>query len=341
MLRFMAGVVGLLVLAATSYAQPVTFDASLEDRASELLSTPVVQEDLGLNQKQLDAYRALFRSDPPMSIEEQRRLTSARAFRRRTLVAYWRIRPTLSEMQRVRLRQLTVRSFQHSALPHPEVIKELQLTPDEVARLEKTFRAHDPARLTPETRLTKPSDKLSSDEIDAYWARFRVASHERYMAFLANQVKCERAMLLQLSPERRASWVKLKGRPLVSREAGAFASLEAATRSEVYRARIGEKWQSAVSPDDRDRQARIWIRSLSAAELARARRLAIERAGPIACLWQELARVAKLTPDQQEELLRLAMDVRIQSRLGETIITLGPQLSPELREAYARVLRSK
>jgi hypothetical protein len=341
MLRFMAGVVGLLVLAATAYAQPVTFDASLEDRASELLSTPVVREDLGLNQKQLDAYRALFRSEPPMSIEEQRRLTSARAFRRRTLVAYWRIRPTLSETQRGRLRQLTVRSFQHSALLHPEVIKELQLTPDEVARLEKTFRAHDPARLTPETRLPKPSDKLSSDEIDAYWARFRVASHERFMAFLANQVKCERAMLLQLSPERRASWVKLKGRPLVSREAGAFASLEAATRSEVYRARIGEKWQSAVSPDDRDRQARIWIRSLSAAELARARRLAIQRAGPIACLWQELARVAKLTPDQQEELLRLAMDVRIQSRLGETKIALGPQLSPELREAYARVLGSK
>ena len=341
MLRFMAGLVGLLVLAATAYAQPVTFDASLEDRASELLSTPVVQEDLGLNQKQLDAYRALFRSEPPMSIEEQRRLTSARAFRRRTLVAYWRIRPMLSETQRVRLRQLTVRSFQHLALLHPEVIQELQLAPEDVARLERTYRANDPARMTPETRLPKPTNKLTSYEIDAYWARFRIASHRRFMASLSNQAKCERAMVSQLPPEKRAMWPKRKGRPLVSREVAAFASLEAAIRSEVYRARIGEKWQSAVSPDDRDRQARIWIRSLSPAEIARARRLAIERAGPVACLWQELAPLAKLNVDQQEELLRLAMDVRIQSRLGDVKIALGPQLSPELREAYARVLGPK
>lgn len=333
--------VGLLVLAATAYAQPVTFDASLEDRASELLSTPVVQEDLGLNQKQLDAYRALFRSDPPMSIEEQRRLTSARAFRRRTLVAYWRIRPTLSGTQRVRLRQLTVRSYQHLALLHPEVISEMQLNREDVARLEKTFVTHDPARLTPETRLPKPSDKLSSEEIDAYWARFRIASHQRFMAFLSNQAKCERAMIQQLSTEKRATWVKLKGRPLVSREAGEFASLEAATRQEVYRARIGEKWQSAVSPDDRDRQARVWARSLSSAELARARRRAIERAGPVACLWQELAPLAKLSVDQQEELLRLAMDVRIQSRLGDTKFNLSAQLSPEFRKAYSRVVGLK
>jgi hypothetical protein len=276
-----------------------------------------------------------------MSIEEQRRLTSARMFRRRTLLAYWRTRPLLSETQRSRLRQLAIRSFQHTGLLHPEVIRELQLTPEEVARLKKTFKTLDPARLTPETRVPKPSEKLSSEEIDAYWARFRLASHQRYVTFLANQAKCDRAMSLQIAVNKRAAWTRMKGRPLVSREAGEFASLDAATRQEVYRARVGEKWQTTLTPDERDRKARVWMRALTPQELTAARRRAIERAGPIACLWPELARVAKLTSDQQEELLRVAMDQRVRARLTAEPVGYGARLSNELRQAYARVLGSK
>ncbi|MFN7172953.1 MAG: hypothetical protein ACK4P3_09260 [Fimbriimonadaceae bacterium] len=194
-----------------------------------LLKFPNIQKEMGMSKAQIDqmekAYQ-VYRSaaepiikriessgKPPTRADEN-------AMANHTNIFETRLMQILNANQRRRLRELSIQAGGTAMLLHPEISKQLKLTPQQISRLETGIRnavgriqkveenAARQAGLTNEAEVRKLSEKELKARVDRAG---RIAKPQ------VDKIRTEtrRQLLAILNQSQRQQWTNMQGKPFI------------------------------------------------------------------------------------------------------------------------------
>ncbi|MCX7799387.1 MAG: Spy/CpxP family protein refolding chaperone [Fimbriimonadales bacterium] len=228
MLRSLFVLLALLAALAVASAQREA-PPPIERIGLTLLTSPEIRSELKLSKEVSSQVEAEFKSyvEKAQSLfagkntpaEQQGALRELRKVQDATAA---RILARLTPNQRTRLRQLTLQSQSVLLILHPEVVRELKLTPQQQERL-RSIRASAEAKVRElETRrraqldaVPKPKQGASKKDVEDYNQRIQ-REIQTFAAADQRQIRTwsqatERDSLAVLNPAQRRKWDELLG----------------------------------------------------------------------------------------------------------------------------------
>jgi len=218
----------LLVLMAVA-ARPQSAPPPIERIGLTLLTSPEIRKELKLSKEvsaqveaEFKAYvekaQSLFQGKTTQA-EQQAALNELRKVQDATAA---RILGKLTPSQRLRLRQLTLQSQSVLLILHPEVVKELGLTSQQIAKLkgirekaEAKVRELEMRRRSQLDAVPKPRQGADQREVQDYNQRIQ-AEIKSFAAADQRQIQAwsketERDSLAVLTPAQRKKWDQMLG----------------------------------------------------------------------------------------------------------------------------------
>lgn len=223
------GALALLLLLLTAFARPQTPPPPIERIGLTLLTSPEIRKELKLSKEvsaqveaEFKAYvekaQSLFQgkttqAEQKAALGELRKVQDATASR---------ILGKLTPSQRLRLRQLTLQSQSVLLILHPEVVKELGLTSQQIGKLkgirekaEAKVRELEMRRRSQLEAVPKPRQGAGQKEVQDYNQRIQ-AEIKSFAATDQKQIQswskeAERDSLAVLTPAQRKKWDQMLG----------------------------------------------------------------------------------------------------------------------------------